>query len=226
MQRLRVRSVRIEPLRRRGVAPLVTVLFASRSALHATPKSPSASYRPSLNGRGASSRISDKRLAAHVWAIEDIVALVAETREPARVGGSAPAAGGRLPTNGRRRGTCARRSAVHSSGRGAETQDEEAQVIPGDRCERTWRVPMTATITCPMCRAVFVETIPTDACRYFYSCRACRALPRPKQVTAACFARIRTGRVRSDGKPASHDGWRAADGKDRGHVRDGSPRAG
>jgi hypothetical protein len=36
-----------------------------------------------------------------------------------------------------------------------------------------------ATITCPECGFAKAETMPVDACRYFYRCEACEATLRP-----------------------------------------------
>jgi hypothetical protein len=36
-----------------------------------------------------------------------------------------------------------------------------------------------ATLTCPECGARTEETMPTNACRFFYTCRACATVLRP-----------------------------------------------
>jgi hypothetical protein len=36
-----------------------------------------------------------------------------------------------------------------------------------------------ATITCPECGHVAVEEMPTNACRFFYTCAGCDAFLRP-----------------------------------------------
>ncbi|MGE0624767.1 MAG: GDCCVxC domain-containing (seleno)protein [Pseudomonadales bacterium] len=36
-----------------------------------------------------------------------------------------------------------------------------------------------STITCPECEYVCKETMPTDACQFFYDCARCGALLRP-----------------------------------------------
>jgi hypothetical protein len=41
-------------------------------------------------------------------------------------------------------------------------------------------MPLTATITCPLCGHQALETMPTNACQYFYDCRGCGAVLRPK----------------------------------------------
>lgn len=38
---------------------------------------------------------------------------------------------------------------------------------------------LTSTLTCPQCGGISVETMPTDACQYFYDCPHCEALLRP-----------------------------------------------
>ena len=44
-----------------------------------------------------------------------------------------------------------------------------------------------STITCPSCGASKVETMPTDACQYFYECANCGALLRPKLGDCCVF---------------------------------------
>ncbi|WP_073139110.1 GDCCVxC domain-containing (seleno)protein [Muricoccus roseus] len=39
---------------------------------------------------------------------------------------------------------------------------------------------LEATITCPQCGATSIETMPTDACQYFYECQACGGVLKPK----------------------------------------------
>ncbi|MDI4656844.1 MULTISPECIES: GDCCVxC domain-containing (seleno)protein [Xanthobacter] len=46
---------------------------------------------------------------------------------------------------------------------------------------------LETTITCPHCRTAFKETMPTDACQYFYTCRACRAVLKPKPGDCCVF---------------------------------------
>lgn len=41
-------------------------------------------------------------------------------------------------------------------------------------------IALQATITCPHCDATARKTMPTDACQYFYECRACVAVLKPK----------------------------------------------
>jgi len=41
-------------------------------------------------------------------------------------------------------------------------------------------IELQSTITCPECGHASVETMPTDACRYIYVCKQCRARLKPK----------------------------------------------
>ena len=42
-------------------------------------------------------------------------------------------------------------------------------------------------ITCPDCGHRQTETMPTDACQFFYDCRGCGALLRPKPGDCCVF---------------------------------------
>jgi sarcosine oxidase delta subunit len=44
-----------------------------------------------------------------------------------------------------------------------------------------------STITCPVCGTAKVETMPTDACLYFYDCTGCHTLLRPKSGDCCVF---------------------------------------
>lgn len=48
-------------------------------------------------------------------------------------------------------------------------------------------VKTTSTITCPECGHAETETMPTDACQYFYDCKGCGALLRPKHGDCCVF---------------------------------------
>lgn len=37
-----------------------------------------------------------------------------------------------------------------------------------------------STITCPECGHRKIETMPTDACQYFYDCESCKTVMKPK----------------------------------------------
>jgi len=44
-----------------------------------------------------------------------------------------------------------------------------------------------STITCPGCGAASEETMPTDACQWFYECPSCHALLRPRPGDCCVF---------------------------------------
>jgi hypothetical protein len=46
---------------------------------------------------------------------------------------------------------------------------------------------MTATITCPLCGHQALETMPTDACQFFYECKGCRRVLQPKPGDCCVF---------------------------------------
>jgi hypothetical protein len=46
---------------------------------------------------------------------------------------------------------------------------------------------LRSTLRCPHCGHEAVETMPTDACVYFYECRHCRRLLRPKPGDCCVF---------------------------------------
>ncbi len=48
-------------------------------------------------------------------------------------------------------------------------------------------VKLTSTLTCPHCDATTLETMPTDACQFFYDCPACGELLRPKSGDCCVF---------------------------------------
>jgi hypothetical protein len=47
---------------------------------------------------------------------------------------------------------------------------------------------LESTLTCPQCHHQSVETMPTDACQFFYDCRNCgqRLKPRPGDCCVFC----------------------------------------
>jgi len=49
------------------------------------------------------------------------------------------------------------------------------------------RIELQSTITCPACGYSKVETMPTDACQYFYECENCGKLLKPKEGDCCVF---------------------------------------
>ncbi len=46
---------------------------------------------------------------------------------------------------------------------------------------------LQSTLTCPQCGHRRRETMPTDACQWFYACTSCQALLRPKAGDCCVF---------------------------------------
>jgi len=55
-------------------------------------------------------------------------------------------------------------------------------------------ISLISTLTCPHCGHQATETMPTDACQYFYDCRGCGAVLKPKAGDCCVGSRHRTGR--------------------------------
>ena len=50
------------------------------------------------------------------------------------------------------------------------------------------RIPvMRSELTCPSCRARHAQTMPVDACIYFFECSGCGAMLRPKPGDCCVF---------------------------------------
>ena len=49
------------------------------------------------------------------------------------------------------------------------------------------KVILQSIITCPNCGHKKEETMPTDACQYFYECEKCHAQLKPKQGDCCVF---------------------------------------
>lgn len=43
------------------------------------------------------------------------------------------------------------------------------------------KIILESTLTCPECNYSKTETMPTDACSWFYLCEKCKALLKPKE---------------------------------------------
>lgn len=48
-------------------------------------------------------------------------------------------------------------------------------------------VTLVSTLTCPHCAHKATETMPTDACQFFYECTGCGQVLRPKQGDCCVF---------------------------------------
>ena len=46
---------------------------------------------------------------------------------------------------------------------------------------------LKSTLTCPRCGHQAIETMPTDACQFFYDCKGCGERLKPKQGDCCVF---------------------------------------
>jgi hypothetical protein len=53
-------------------------------------------------------------------------------------------------------------------------------------------VQVQSTITCPQCGHRELETMPTDACQFYYECKGCAALLRPNPGDCCVFCSFGT----------------------------------
>jgi hypothetical protein len=51
---------------------------------------------------------------------------------------------------------------------------------------------LQSTITCPSCGTVKEETMPADACQFFYECTGCHTVLRPKPGDCCVFCSFGT----------------------------------
>lgn len=54
------------------------------------------------------------------------------------------------------------------------------------------KVVLESTITCPKCGHSETETMPTDACQFFYDCKGCGELLRPHQGDCCVYCSFGT----------------------------------
>lgn len=48
-------------------------------------------------------------------------------------------------------------------------------------------IKLNSTITCPFCGDSSAETMPTDACRFYWECPGCGKIVKPKQEDCCVF---------------------------------------
>jgi hypothetical protein len=46
---------------------------------------------------------------------------------------------------------------------------------------------LESVLTCPQCGHTTLETMPTNACQFFYECKACKTVLRPKACDCCVF---------------------------------------
>ena len=70
-------------------------------------------------------------------------------------------------------------------------------------------VEVDSVITCPQCGFAKRETMPTDACQFYYECEGCKALLRPKPgdcCVFCSFGSMRCPPMQMKGARSSHPG--------------------
>ena len=63
-------------------------------------------------------------------------------------------------------------------------------------------IQTVSTIACPVCGHRKVETMPVDACQYFYDCENCKTVLKPKPGDCCVFCSY--GDVVCPSKQANH----------------------
>jgi len=79
-----------------------------------------------------------------------------------------------------------RRLTVCRAIRGCTTTEREPHQI-SFRVQELSTMILQSVITCPHCATAKPETMPTDACRFFYTCTGCGATLRPKPGDCCVF---------------------------------------
>lgn len=67
----------------------------------------------------------------------------------------------------------------------------------------TATIQTRSTLVCPACGARTTETMPTDACQYFYDCPSCASVLKPKAGDCCVFCSygdVPCPPVQADGK--------------------------
>ncbi|MCK7611448.1 GDCCVxC domain-containing (seleno)protein [Roseibium sediminicola] len=53
-------------------------------------------------------------------------------------------------------------------------------------------VALESALTCPVCGHVETEIMPTDSCQWFYECKACHEMLKPKEGDCCVFCSYAT----------------------------------
>ena len=63
-----------------------------------------------------------------------------------------------------------------------------------DRPDSAHGVVLRSVLTCPQCGHAKEETMPTDACQWFYECESCKTVLRPRAGDCCVFCSYGTHR--------------------------------
>jgi len=84
--------------------------------------------------------------------------------------------------------------------------DVRSVPVPCTAWEKPMNIsPVTAMITCPACGGEATEPMPTDACRYLYTCGHCGVTLRPRPGDCCVFCSY--GNVSCPPKQAERGAW-------------------
>lgn len=84
----------------------------------------------------------------------------------------------------------------------SDRERREAAPRPREGAAGTGAVVLESVLTCPRCGFAKTETMPTDACQFFYECTQCKALlrPHPGDCCVFCsFGSVRCPPMQQDG---------------------------
>jgi hypothetical protein len=68
---------------------------------------------------------------------------------------------------------------------------------------------LKSTLTCPACGHQAVETMPTDACQFFYECKGCGAILKPLAGGLLCVLFLRLSSMPANPRGAGE--WRVGE---------------
>jgi len=62
-----------------------------------------------------------------------------------------------------------------------------AEICKKEFKTKNMKIELQSTITCPNCGFSKIETMPVDACQFFYECSNCKQLLKPKTGDCCVF---------------------------------------
>jgi hypothetical protein len=86
---------------------------------------------------------------------------------------------------------------------GFEANEVDPSVEHSAQCEDAPRMQLQSILTCPHCGHRSPETMPTNACQFFYDCQGCGTRLKPKQgdcCVFCSFGSVRCPPVQENGK--------------------------
>ena len=74
------------------------------------------------------------------------------------------------------------RQGLAHDGRGCDHERRSAE-----KCQATLPMDLLSILSCPHCERHEIEAMPTDSCQFFYDCKGCGAVLRPKVGDCCVF---------------------------------------